>query len=188
MTRADIIKKRKALDAITRIKESDMIADKLFTLDEFKKAKTLLVYADHNGEVATDKIICTALLDGKKVYAPVCLNDNTLQFYRVYALEEMESSTYGIREPLRIEYLKLSADDTDCDTLCITPGTVFDIECNRMGYGKGYYDRFFATNPIPYRIGLAYDFQIMEHIDSKDTDIPMSAVITPTRIIKAHGL
>ncbi len=183
MTKAEIIKKRRALDAALRLMESDIITDKVIASDEYIKADTILVYADYNGEVATDKLICRALLDGKRVYAPVCLSDGTLDFYRIFALEEMEIATYGIREPLKIEYLKYAPDEPGDNTLCITPGTVFDLSCNRMGYGKGYYDRFFAAKSIPYRLGLAYDFQIVDHIDIKATDVAMTKIITPTRII-----
>ena len=183
MTKAEIIKKRRTLDTALRLRESDIITDKLIASDEYIKADTMLVYADYNGEVATDRLICRALLDGKRVYAPVCLSDGTLDFYRIFALEEMETATYGIREPLKIEYLKYDSDEPGDNTLCITPGTVFDLSCNRMGYGKGYYDRFFAAKRIPCRLGLAYDFQIVDHIDIKATDVAMTKIITPTRII-----
>ena len=95
MTKAEIIKKRRALDTALRLRESDIITDKVIASDEYIKADTILVYADYNGEVATDKLICRALLDGKRVYAPVCLSDGTLDFYRIFALEEMEIATYG---------------------------------------------------------------------------------------------
>ena len=181
--RKDIIAKRRTLSVDKRLELSDTIAGRLFETDEYKNADTVLIYADYNGEVATDRIINRCFLDGKAVYAPVCGKDCDLAFYRIYALDEMEPGAYGIREPLTIEYLKLSDKDISDKSVCITPGSVFDRHCNRCGYGKGYYDRFFADTPIGIRIGLAYDFQINEDITVKDTDIAMTMIITENETI-----
>lgn len=181
--RKDIIAKRRQLDVTDRLKLSDMIAKRLFATKEYMDSDTVLIYADLNGEVATDRIINRCLLDGKAVYAPVCGKDSDLSFYRIFALDEMEPGAYGIREPLSIEYLKLVEKDISPRSICITPGTVFDRQCNRCGYGKGYYDRFFADTFINNRIGLAYDFQITDQLKIKDTDIPMTVIITENETI-----
>lgn len=182
--RSEIINKRRELSTEERIRLSDIITEKVRGLNEYKKADKVLVYADNNGEVATDKLINISLLEGKKVYAPVSLQNFELDFYRVFALDEMEPAAYGIREPLKIEYLKLNDNDVTPDTICITPGTVFDRKCNRMGYGKGYYDRFFARMKIENRIGLAFELQMTDRIDKKESDIPMTAVVTEENIWK----
>ena len=87
-------------------------------------------------------------------------------------------STYGIREPLKIEYLKLDTAKTDDDCVCITPGSVFDRDGHRLGYGKGYYDRFFSETDISHRIGICFDFQMVDHITPNDNDIDMTRVIS----------
>ena len=184
MNRSEIIKQRKNINAEDRIRLSDMISDRVTGMPEYINADTVLVYADYNGEVATDKLICRALLDGKKVFAPVSDPDYTLDFYRVFAIGELEPGTYGIREPLRIEYLQLKDSDITHNTLCITPGSVFDRNCNRMGYGKGYYDRFFAEHEIKNRIGLAFELQIVESIETGEYDVPMTAVVTENEVIR----
>ncbi|MBR5360137.1 MAG: 5-formyltetrahydrofolate cyclo-ligase [Lachnospiraceae bacterium] len=184
--RKDIIAKRRALDVAKRLRLSDMIAERLFDTKEYAESDTVLIYADYNGEVATDRIINRCFLDGKAVYAPVCGKDLDLVFYRIYALDEMEPGAYGIREPLTIEYLKLSENNLSNKSICITPGAVFDRHCNRCGYGKGYYDRFFAKMKINKRIGLAYDFQITDSIITKDTDIPMTMIITENETINGE--
>ncbi len=184
VNRSEILKRRKTLNAEERLRLSDIISDKVTGLPEYINADTVLIYADYNGEVATDRLICRALLDGKKVYAPVSDPDLTLQFYRVFALDELNPGNYGIREPLRIEYLRLKDSDITGRTVCITPGSVFDRHCNRMGYGKGFYDRFFAKNDISVRIGLAFELQLVEEIDTGEHDIPMTAVVTENEIIR----
>ncbi len=175
--RKEMIEKRKSLSVEERLLKSDAIMSKLIALPEYIAADTVLVYADYNGEVATDRIILKALLDGKKVYTPVCEKGFVLDFYRVFALDELTPGAYGIREPLKIEYLKLDKEHISHDTLCITPGVVFDREGHRLGYGKGFYDRFFANTDIKNRIGLCFDFQIVDEIVPNSTDIAMTKVI-----------
>lgn len=176
--RKEKIRLRRELSAEERIRRSDIITDKVVATEEYKNASTVLVYADYNGEVATDRLISRALLDGKKVYAPVCEPDFKLSFYRIFTVDELMISTYGIREPLKIEYLKLDTAKTDDDCVCITPGSVFDRDGHRLGYGKGYYDRFFSETDISHRIGICFDFQIVDHITPNDNDIAMTRVIS----------
>lgn len=175
--RKEIIDKRKGLDFEYKSEAAELISKRLFNLEEYKKADLILTYADASGEVITDKIILRALLDGKKVYAPVCGEDFSMEFYQIYSLDELYLGHYGIREPLEIEYGKLTKEVITKNTLAIVPGVAFDKENNRMGYGRGYYDRFFARFEIPRRIGLAYDFQILEKIEVKPTDIKMTGVL-----------
>ena len=182
--KSEILSKRKNLDPTLRLQYSDMIADRIITMPEYTNSDTVLIYADYNAEVATDKLICRALLDSKAVYMPVSNPDYTLDFYRVYAIDELVSGAYGIREPLRIEYLKFNKEIIPDKCICITPGSVFDINCNRMGYGKGFYDRFFAECNIPERIGIAFEFQIVPNIVTNEHDIPMTAVVTEQNIYR----
>ena len=175
--RKETIAKRKALSVSERLKRSDEIIGRIMATDEYKNADTILLYADCNGEVATDRLIAEALLAGKKVYAPVCLEEYKLDFYRIFAIDELQTGAYGIREPLKIEYLKLNEGDITDRTICITPGVVFDRCGHRLGYGKGYYDRFFSTVNIKHRIAPCFDFQITENITPNETDIPMTMII-----------
>ena len=184
INKSEILNKRKNLDPTLRLQLSDLIADKIIEMPEYKDSDTVLIYADYNNEVATDKLICRALLDSKFVYMPVSNPDYTLDFYRVYAIDELISGAYGIREPLRIEYLKLDKAKISSKCICITPGSAFDSDCNRMGYGKGFYDRFFAECDIKNRIGIAFELQIVPHITVNEHDIPLSAVVTEQNIYR----
>ncbi len=94
-------------------------------------------------EIQTDGILHRALAEGKALYLPRCLDDaGQMAFYRVQALEELESGSFGVREP------SLAAPqynmDLDGQALCLVPGLCFDNKGYRLGYGKGYYDRFLA--------------------------------------------
>lgn len=176
--RKEIINKRKLLPLDTRLHASDSILNKLYSLEEYKLADRILIYADSNGEVPTDKLILNSLLNGKHVYAPVCGEEYSMDFYEIFALEEMYPGSYGIREPLTIDNLRLKEADINDKTLIIVPGVAFDKHNNRMGYGKGYYDRFLSRMPIINRIALSYDFQIVDCLEVTVTDIPMTKIIT----------
>lgn len=176
--RKEIIEKRKNLSFAYRLESCDLILDKLVNMQEYKDAKHILVYADAHGEVMTDKIILTALLDGKSVYAPVCGEDFSMDFYHIYALEELYSGAYGVREPLAIEYEKLTESVDGSEIVALIPGVLFDKKGNRVGHGLGYYDRYFAGKDVACKIGLAYDFQVYDDLETKSHDIPMDIVLT----------
>lgn len=176
--RKELIKKRKELTTEYRIKSSDKILDKLFESEEYIKADIILVYADSNGEVATDRLILKSLLNGKRIFAPVCEDNFSMNFYEIFSLDEMYPSTYGIREPLPIENFKLSDAKITDNTLIVVPGVAFDKNNNRMGYGKGYYDRYLSRVDIKHRIGLAYKFQVVDKLEYSETDIPMTRIIS----------
>lgn len=178
MDRNKIIKRRRELSLDYRLKASDEILQKLTILDEYKNAESVLAYADANGEVMTDKLILTAMLAGKKVYAPLCGEDFSMDFYRIHSLDDLYPGAYGIREPAPVPQNELTESVVSDDTLIIVPGVMFDKNGNRMGYGKGYYDRYLSRMNIKHRIGIAYDFQIMDALDVKATDVPMTLIIT----------
>jgi 5-formyltetrahydrofolate cyclo-ligase len=67
--------------------------------------------------------------------------------------------------------------------LLIIPGIVFDLQGNRLGYGKGYYDRFLSLRKIKYIIALAYELQVINQIPNNEHDIPVDIIITEKRII-----
>ncbi|MBP9996592.1 MAG: 5-formyltetrahydrofolate cyclo-ligase [Lachnospiraceae bacterium] len=175
--RKEIINKRKQLSLEARLSMSDTIYEKVCQLSEYKNSDNVLVYADVNGEVATDKIILNALLQGKNVYAPVCLDNHSMDFYQIFAIDEMYPGKYGIREPLQIDNLVFSKSKITANTICIVPGVLFDNCGNRVGYGAGYYDRYFDRMKIKNRIAICYDFQIVDTIKCSPHDITMTKVI-----------
>jgi len=176
--RKALIEKRKGLSLQYRLEAADIIFIKLIQMDEYICADKVLLYADANGEVATDKLILFSLLEGKRVFAPVCGEDFSMEFYEIFAIDELYPGSYGIREPLPIDSLRLTESVIDEKTIIIVPGIAFDSRNSRIGYGRGFYDRYLGRNRITNRIALAYDFQIVELLETNDTDIPMTKIIT----------
>ncbi|MBI3990687.1 MAG: 5-formyltetrahydrofolate cyclo-ligase [Candidatus Omnitrophica bacterium] len=161
-----------------RIRKSGEIKDKLFSLSEFKRAKMVMFYISKDGEVDTKPMILEALNKGKRVAVPVSvLSENNLCPAEIKDYDkELSEGSYGILEP-KPEFMRpVELEEID---LLIVPGVAFDRKANRLGRGKGYYDRFLTRLPagIP-RIGLAFDFQIIEDIPVFQNDQPVSRVLS----------
>lgn len=175
--RAQIISKRKQMSVDDVVSFSDIIFDKVTKLDEYKKAEKILIYCSYNNEVFTYRLIFKALIDGKKVYAPVIVGKGLMDFYNIESFDELEPNRMGIMEP-KVDDLKKYTYRKDSNDVIICPGVAFDKENNRLGYGGGFYDRFLQKNPVK-SIALAYKMQIMdEGLETLDTDVKMDLVIT----------
>lgn len=125
---------------------SDSIVDNFLSSDIYRNAEVLICYASLDDEIPTDEVIKKAFSDGKKVYLPACKNaDGEMDFYEISGLEDLVSGFFGVREPdLTRCKNKLNLADCSYNTVCVVPGLAFDKNGYRLGYGKGYYDRFLA--------------------------------------------
>lgn len=173
-------KLRRELTADEIEKKSAEIVSVLFSLDEFRRAKTVMVYISAFKEVDTSAVIERLKNDGKKIVVPISNTDTfTITPSYINGFEDMHKGAYGIWEPNEV----YEAEIADID-LIIVPGIAFDEKCNRCGFGKGYYDRLLSGSKA-VKIGLCYDFQIAERLETDEYDIPMDRVISERRIINA---
>lgn len=149
-------------------KWSDCIQAFLLDDDAVIKSKTILLYYSLPDEVATHKLI-DELADEKLVLLPVvCGEDLKLRVYN----HDMFEGSFHIMEPNGEEYT-----DYDNIDLVIVPGVAFDKKRNRLGRGKGYYDRLLPQIKAK-KIGVCFGFQIVDDIPCEKHDIAMNAVVT----------
>ena len=176
---------RDGLSLSERKDKSHGICDNILALleSDFKGANIFLCFYPFGSEVDLLELYGRLLEEGKNLFFPVS-NKNTheLTFYRVNHLkDDFRSGAYGIMEPdTGLE--KFDLDDSS--TVVITPGLIFDENCNRIGYGAGYYDRFFSLHPDVIKLGVGYDLQIIENLDVEAYDVPLDYVVTNNRLIK----
>jgi 5-formyltetrahydrofolate cyclo-ligase len=160
---------------------SQQMARVFLEASEYKKCSRLFCYASFNQEVRTFTIIKKALSDGKRVAVPKVLGD-VISFYDINSLEELYPSKLGIPEP---EKQPEVFPELGKDNVILVPGLAFDKKGNRIGYGKGYYDRYFTeydeANWI--KIALAYDFQVMDKVPFEESDRAINRIITQTSVI-----
>lgn len=114
----------------------------ILKLKQYKSNSTILTYVSTKIEVDTFGLINQALKDGKRLAVPRCIdNSREMEFYYINSIDQLEPRTFGVLEPVK-EQCELLTDYSK--GLCIIPGLVFDFEGYRLGYGKGYYDRFLS--------------------------------------------
>lgn len=156
------IKNKEKLDSI--------IYNKIISSKEYKESNLILTYVSLKEEVDTIKLIKHSLNIGKQVAVPKCIG-NLIEFYYINTVEDISNGTFNILEPITDK----KVIDYD-DSICIVPGIAFDKENNRIGYGRGFYDRF-LENYNGIKIGLTYKECICDKIDADENDIKMDKVI-----------
>ena len=149
----------------------------------FSESKVIGLYYPILNEVQTFRIMSQAILNLKTVCLPTIV-DEQISFFKYDPTKSLKVGKYGIMEP------ETSSENMNhLLDIVITPGVVFDVTGNRIGYGKGYYDKFF--NSIGFQnmtlVGLGYDFQfILEKIICNDQDVKMNTLISEKRMINLN--
>lgn len=155
---------------------SDKILENLGTTEVFRTASCVAIYHAIPGEVQTASFI-EKWYTKKKILLPVIEGDD-LRLLPYTGSESLKAGVFGILEPIRTD---LSIAENDID-LIVVPGVAFDRERNRMGRGKGYYDRLLSTLQAP-KAGICFGFQLLPSIPVEPFDKKMDLVITEEEII-----
>lgn len=177
------VRKLKKLHTNEELKAlSAIAARKLLGLSCIKEATTVLLYCSLPDEVYTMDIIHKLHNDGKRIILPRVISECDMELREYTGDNDLEKGSYDIMEPCG----KLFADYANID-VAVIPGMAFDGKGNRLGRGKGYYDRCLARIRQAekesscrhiYKIGICFSFQMVEEVPADEHDIPMDAVIT----------
>ena len=174
------VSKQKREQIESREEKDFLIADKLFSLDEYKTAKAVFCFASLDGEINTDGIINQALRDSKRVALPCCRDgEGNMDFYYISSLSQLKTGSFNVREP-DITQCEMAVDFSNA--LLIVPGLCFDKKGFRLGYGKGFYDRFlerFDNNSV----GLCYDEMLINSVPADEYDKKVDIIVTQSSII-----
>lgn len=174
--RKEILAKRDALSKEQIAKLSSQIADRLSAHQKFESAKVVAFYLAKGSEVDTKKMIEYAIKEGKEVLVPV--TSHKISLYKFKSFNDLVKGKYGIMEPKSRELPSKEHPD-----VIIIPGTVFGLCMHRLGYGKGYYDSHLADSKA-YRIGICFDFQMVEKLPTHENDQQMDCIISEKRSIQ----
>ena len=174
----DILRKqikelRNSLDKNAVIKYSKIITDKILTLKEIENLNTFMIYKSFKNEVSTESLINLLLSLNKTVCYPVTNGENIVIAKPLSS--EFIKGNFGVLEPKEYEIL----DKVD---VVFVPLIACDKNKNRIGFGKGYYDRF-LKNRNTLKIGVCYDFQVVDEITPNEWDVPLDLIITEKQII-----
>ena len=170
---------RASLTAEHVSKQSRDLCGVLLSLPEFRNADTVLLFSPTRNEPDLSLAAKAALDMGKAVAYPISLTDTyTLSFHSVGALSELTVGTYGIPEPPASAMAPMLSPAS----VCIVPALAYDRRGYRLGYGKGYYDRFLSEF-CGISIGVAMDGFICDALPYDTHDIPLDVLITKTGVI-----
>lgn len=167
---------------------STRIVDRFLALPEYAQAKTVMFYVDVRDEVRTRQALPDALLSGKRIVVPYCL-DGELELFHLESMDELELGMYRILEPkvdLRtVKEKHLQPEDLD---LVMVPGVAFDRRGGRTGHGKGYYDKLLqhARKDAPL-VALSFECQLFDEIPTGEYDIFMDKVVTEDNVFVGRG-
>lgn len=166
----------------------------LYNFDLFKKASCVLSFVSYGTEIKTNQLLDIILNENKMLCLPRTENEK-MEFHYINSDEDFSEQTeigeYGITVP-KSNQDKLDLNSIPDKTLIIIPGLAFDERGNRLGKGKGYYDKFLAEllstsekEKILGIVGYCYDFQIIDKVITEPNDIPVDYIISDKRIVKS---
>lgn len=181
--RNKFLKTRNGIPSEKRTDKSKVIMHFLDSLDCVNEADNILVYVNYRSEVETKEYIEYLLHEtNKHIFAPKVIGMD-IDFYEIESMSDLEEGYQKILEPKENESTSVFDENTPGNTVAFVPGVVFDKKGGRMGYGKGFYDRFLSKFPNVTKIGLAFAEQIAESgLPKEEHDIFMDYVITDERM------
>lgn len=169
---------RENMDKTAKAALDQSIADNVRRLKEYRPATTLLIYLSTAIEVDTIRIIKNAWEDGKKVAVPRCVpQTRDMEFHYIDDLDCLSPGSFSVLEPP--ESYKTVTDFSGC--LMIVPGMQFDMNGYRIGYGKGYYDRYMARF-TGKSAGICYSNELRPFMYHGRYDRPVNIIVTDKKI------
>ena len=179
--RIECLKKRNQIPQAEKEAENQLILEHLKAFMKENKIHHYLCYIHYKSEVETIPFVSYLLEQGIHVYAPKVSGD-TMDFYKIESLEDLETGYQGILEPKEDEHMLFQELVPSTETVCmILPGCGFDRKGNRMGYGGGYYDKYLSKWENKYdirKVAVAYEIQIVDDIPHKSHDHRVNYIIT----------
>ena len=146
------------------------LLDKIIALDEYKKAKTVFIYVSFGSEVETHNLI-KKTLKSKRVVVPYCADKDGHMFAcEINSFSDLKPGNFGILEPEKPKRYEGNID------LAVVPGLGFSKDGYRIGYGKGYYDRFLNQKNI-YTVGICHRELVFDEIPHDCNDVKLDKII-----------
>ena len=167
------IRMQKGMFSVEQLQNmSDDIIRRLMAHPRIKNANTILMYYSLDDEVNTHAAVDQLVSQGKRVLLPAVISDTEMELRCYEGPKDLVGGFFHIMEPIGKTFTDYSQIE-----VAVVPGMGFDSRCNRLGRGKGYYDRFLPKIPNAYKIGICFDFQKMPGIPADVNDIKVDEVI-----------
>jgi 5-formyltetrahydrofolate cyclo-ligase len=167
--------RRENLDAQSRVSGSAAIRSKLFQLPQLASAGIIFCFISNGSEVSTHEVIDRLLAMGKTVLVPKILPGQPMRAVTFRGWDSLAPGVLGIPAPVDTVAYAGRVD------VVITPGLGFTATGTRLGYGRGYYDRWFTTHEHGLRVAIAFECQLEAVLPADAKDIPVHILITEQR-------
>lgn len=176
--RREALIRRNGLTEKERTEAAVCLAERLLGHQWYYCSENIIGFVPYGSEIDISEILQDALEKRKKLYLPKIIGQE-MYFFRVTSLTELEEGYKGIMEPIGNTEEYVYSESIASKTLMIMPGVAFDPMRNRIGYGKGYYDRYLQekTGLQLRSIAVGYRCQMLEEIPAQETDIKPYQVI-----------
>ena len=181
-TRTKLKQIRASISAEMRTACSETITRTLFSLAEMQAARTIFLFISYGNEVHTHNLLKYLLNEGKILAVPKILPTKTMLAVPFSHWADLAPGALGILTPSGdIPY-------TGEFDVAITPGLGFTPAGHRIGYGRGYYDKWFASHKVNHKIAITFEEQIMDKLPVDDSDVMMDMIVTEKRIIRTNPI
>ncbi len=171
--RKEVRSRKRQFSTEELIEESRPLIQRVLSHPCLQRAKTILLYNSLPDEVYTHDLIKQLHDAGKTILLPVVISDTEMELRLYRNPNFFETSSYGILEPIGEAFTDFSSIE-----FALIPGMAFDGERNRLGRGKGYYDRFLPLLTNAYKVGICFLFQFPPNIPREETDIRVDECIS----------
>jgi len=173
---------RKSIPEDQKKKFDSEICKRIIATASFRFSTTVLVYSALPSEIDLGDLIREAYSKGKRVVFPRCIPGTSLmEFHEVDNLDVLKKGSFSIMEPpADAPVWKPSPADR---AVCVIPAVLFDVSGHRIGYGKGFYDRYLSGKSGIQRIGVAYDRFITESVPHGRYDLSVDFIVSEKRLL-----
>ena len=170
--RQEMIQRKRQFTANSLRELSLAVIARLLAHPRVQTAQTIMLYHSLPDEVYTHDAIEQLFAAGKQVLLPAVLDEEHLELRPYQGENDLQLGAMNIFEPAGAPFTAYEQIE-----VVVVPGVSFDANGNRLGRGRGYYDRFLLQVPQAYKLGICFDFQKVAYVPTGPSDVPMHEVI-----------
>ena len=172
--RKKFISERNSLASDYRNSSTNTIFATLEEQNFFKSSEQIFIYVGFGSEITTETFI-KKWINKKQIFVPK-IENGKMNLIRLKSWDELAPGHFGVLEPTSSDYYEGKID------LVVTPSIVFDNNGYRLGYGKGYYDKYFSSREYDISVGLSYHKLLQDNVPKEYHDIKVDVIITEEKI------
>ena len=182
LLRMEFLAKRAAVTIDERDRVSHELIKKFLATEIYRESEIIMAYASMHDELQMAELFAACFADKKVLTIPLIVSKGEIRAVEVPNFDSLEMGAFNI-QTVKQELRKfVEPAQIDC---IIVPGAAFDLQCNRLGLGAGYYDRFLPKAVNAKKIALAYDFQLINSLPIEPHDAKIDAVFTPKNFLRS---